>query len=157
MSLLKKLAIIFLSCVLSFGAAASSPGEEIHSIDIQLVASADSQEVNCLTDAVYFEARGEPDLGKLAVANVILNRTKVTEKFPDTVCGVIKQKGQFSYNPKQKITDFDLWINIRILVEQVLLGQGIDPTKGALFFGTLTQPFVCTKHQKKVIGNHRFC
>jgi spore germination cell wall hydrolase CwlJ-like protein len=155
--MLKKLALIFLSCVLSFGAAAPAFGEEIPFDDPQLVAQVDPREVNCLTEAVYFEARGESHLGKLAVANVILNRTKVTEKFPDTVCGVIKQKGQFSYNPKQKVTDFDLWINIRMLAEQVLLGQGIDPTKGALFFGTLTQPFVCTKHQKRVIGNHRFC
>jgi hypothetical protein len=40
----------------------------------------------------------------------------------------------------------------------VLLGQDTaDPSKGSLFFGTLTQPFVCVKSQKRIIGNHRFC
>jgi N-acetylmuramoyl-L-alanine amidase len=154
--MLKKLALIFLSCVLSFGAAASSPGEEIPFDEIQLVATADPHEVNCLTEAVYFEARGESHLGKLAVANVILNRTKVAEKFPDTVCGVIKQKGQFSYNPKQKVTDFDLWLSIRMIAETALTGMASDPTKGSLFFGTHSQKFVCAKPKVK-IGNHRFC
>jgi spore germination cell wall hydrolase CwlJ-like protein len=155
--MLNKLAFILLSCLLLFGCHSTAFSEEIPFDDVPQIEQPDSREVNCLTEAVYFEARGEPYLGKLAVANVILNRTRLADRFPDTVCGVIRQKGQFSYNPKQKVTDFDLWIKIRMICEEVLLGQGIDPTKGALFFGTLTQPFICTKHQKRVIGNHRFC
>lgn len=44
----------------------------------------------CLTEALYFEARGEKVKGQMAVAEVILNRVK-SERFPDSVCGVINQ------------------------------------------------------------------
>jgi hypothetical protein len=50
----------------------------------------------CLTEALYFEARGESLLGQIAVAEVILNRVK-TEGYPDTVCGVVRQGEE---NPK---------------------------------------------------------
>ena len=51
---------------------------------------------DCLATAVYFEAKGEPRRGQLAVAQVILNRTR-SGRFPTTVCGVVKQRGQFSF------------------------------------------------------------
>ncbi len=44
----------------------------------------------CLTEALYFEARGEPIVGQYAVAEVILNR-RDNAGFPDTLCGVITQ------------------------------------------------------------------
>ena len=44
----------------------------------------------CLAEALYFEARGETLKGQIAVAEVILNRVN-SSKFPNTVCGVIKQ------------------------------------------------------------------
>jgi spore germination cell wall hydrolase CwlJ-like protein len=57
-------------------------------------------EWKCLTEAVYFEARGESLEGQIAVAEVILNRVD-SPLYPRTVCGVVKQRGgggcQFSY------------------------------------------------------------
>jgi len=44
----------------------------------------------CLSEALYFEARGESVKGQFAVAEVILNRVD-SEEFPDTVCGVVHQ------------------------------------------------------------------
>jgi len=44
----------------------------------------------CLTEALYFEARGETISGQFAVAEVILNRVD-SKRFPDTLCGVINQ------------------------------------------------------------------
>lgn len=44
----------------------------------------------CLTEALYFEARGENLKGQMAVAEVILNRVE-SSRYPDTVCGVISQ------------------------------------------------------------------
>ena len=44
----------------------------------------------CLSQALYFEARGESVLGQFAVAEVILNRVK-SAAYPDSICGVIKQ------------------------------------------------------------------
>ncbi|MEM0942755.1 MAG: cell wall hydrolase, partial [Pseudomonadota bacterium] len=61
-----------------------------------------TQAWSCLTEALYFEARGESIEGQLAVAEVILNRVD-SRRYPDTVCGVIRQgessgRGcQFSY------------------------------------------------------------
>jgi spore germination cell wall hydrolase CwlJ-like protein len=53
-------------------------------------------ELECLAGAVYFEAKGEPLKGQLGVARVILNRTR-SGRFPATACGVVKQRGQFSF------------------------------------------------------------
>lgn len=54
----------------------------------------------CLTKALYFEARGESLKGQFAVAEVILNRTD-SPRFPGSVCGVVNQAGgggcQFSF------------------------------------------------------------
>lgn len=55
---------------------------------------------HCLTEAIYFEARGESLKGQIAVAEVILNRVD-SPRYPRTVCAVVHQRGnggcQFSY------------------------------------------------------------
>jgi hypothetical protein len=48
------------------------------------------KEMKCLAEAVYFEARSEPEKGQAAVAQVVLNRTR-HEAYPKTVCGVVYQ------------------------------------------------------------------
>jgi spore germination cell wall hydrolase CwlJ-like protein len=53
-------------------------------------------EQDCLASAVYFEARGEPLKGQLAVAEVVLNRV-ASKRYPDTICGVVVQPWQFSF------------------------------------------------------------
>ena len=53
-------------------------------------------ELNCLAVGVYYEAKGEPLAGQLAVAEVIINRS-TSGRFPRSVCSVIKQRGQFSF------------------------------------------------------------
>lgn len=50
----------------------------------------------CLAEAVYFESRGEPLEGQLAVAQAIVNRVE-SGRFAETICGVLAQKGQFSF------------------------------------------------------------
>ena len=56
----------------------------------------DTAELECLAVAVYFESKGEPLAGQLAVANVIKNRSN-SSRFARTYCGVIRQAGQFSF------------------------------------------------------------
>ena len=52
------------------------------------------KEQKCLAEGIYFEARGEPEAGQAAVAQVILNRVR-NPTYPDTICGVVYQnKGQ---------------------------------------------------------------
>ena len=58
--------------------------------------SALSREMECLAGAIYFESRGEPLAGQLAVGQVIINRTE-SGAFPSDYCGVVYQKSQFSF------------------------------------------------------------
>lgn len=55
-----------------------------------------SEQMRCLAGAVYFEARGEPLAGQLAVANVVINRSE-DRRFPASYCGVVYQRAQFSF------------------------------------------------------------
>ncbi|OBX20010.1 hydrolase [Erythrobacter sp. QSSC1-22B] len=55
-----------------------------------------SEELHCLAGAVYFESRGEPLTGQLAVAQVIINRSE-SRQFPASYCGVVHQRSQFSF------------------------------------------------------------
>lgn len=53
-------------------------------------------ELECLAGATYFESRGEPLEGQLAVAEVIINRAE-SGRFANSICGVVHQRGQFSF------------------------------------------------------------
>ncbi|MXO75417.1 cell wall hydrolase [Altererythrobacter aerius] len=55
-----------------------------------------SREMECLAGAIYFEARGEPLEGQLAVAQVVINRSE-SGMFPKSYCGVVYQPKQFSF------------------------------------------------------------
>jgi spore germination cell wall hydrolase CwlJ-like protein len=76
-----------------------------------------ASELKCLATAIYFEARGEPEDGQLAVAQVVLNRVK-NPTYPNTICGVVYQnktkrnRCQFSFacdGRADRITDKGAW------------------------------------------------
>ena len=50
----------------------------------------------CLSEAVYFEARGEPVRGQIAVAQVVVNRA-FSGYYPENVCGVVYQNSHRHY------------------------------------------------------------
>ena len=54
-------------------------------------------ELRCLATAVYFESRGEPLEGQLAVAQAIVNRVE-SGRYASSICGVVKQRGQFTFD-----------------------------------------------------------
>ncbi|GAA4008217.1 hypothetical protein GCM10022280_01150 [Sphingomonas swuensis] len=58
---------------------------------------AGSRELECLAAGVYFESKSEPLAGQLAVGQVIANRANSKGRFPSTYCGVLTQRGQFSF------------------------------------------------------------
>ena len=58
---------------------------------------AGSHELECLATGIYFESKGEPLAGQLAVGKVIANRAQSGGRFPDSYCGVLSQRGQFSF------------------------------------------------------------
>ena len=73
------------------------------------LAATEDPQVECLAKNIYFEARDQGWDGKVAVAFVTLNRV-LSDKFPDTWCEVVWQKGQFEWtqdgksdNPKERI------------------------------------------------------
>ena len=55
------------------------------------------RELECLAVGIYFESKGEPLTGQLAVGEVIANRANSNGRFPSTYCGVLFQRGQFSF------------------------------------------------------------
>lgn len=102
----------------------------------------DRSELQCLAEALYFEARGEPAAGQKAVAEVILNRVDSTQ-FPASVCGVVKQGGkggcQFSYNcggKSRAIREQAAFQRVTRIAEAALGGAPRDLTNGALYFHT---------------------
>lgn len=56
----------------------------------------DHQQLNCMTEAIYFEAGGESIQGKIAVGSAIMNRVR-DQRHPATVCEVVGKRFQFSY------------------------------------------------------------
>jgi spore germination cell wall hydrolase CwlJ-like protein len=55
-----------------------------------------SADMKCLAQAVYFESRGEPLAGQLAVARVVINRA-TSGLYPPDYCAVVTQRSQFSF------------------------------------------------------------
>lgn len=96
----------------------------------------DRREFICMALAIYHEARGENRTGKEAVAHVVYNRTE-TRAFPDSICGVVWQKGQFGWTPRPVGSllprDPGAWLDSQRVAMTVLKG-GRDPTSGATYF-----------------------
>lgn len=96
----------------------------------------------CLSEALYFEARGESVKGQFAVAEVILNRVK-SRKFPGSVCAVVNQgtgkrnRCQFSYtcdgNP-ENIHEPAAYRNVGKIARALLDGAPRNLTVGATYY-----------------------
>lgn len=65
-------------------------------VDDQATADTTGDEQTCLAASVYYESKGEPLAGQLAVAETVINRAQ-SGRFPDSICGVVRQPGQFSF------------------------------------------------------------
>jgi len=78
--------------------ASSSPAaQSLRALVADMPADAPlSRDLRCLASAIYYEARGETLEGQLAVGQVIVNRAE-SGRFPQDYCGVVRQRGQFSF------------------------------------------------------------
>lgn len=110
-------------------------------LDSQPVASGDA-EWECLTQALYFEARGESISGQFAVAEVILNRVD-SSRFPNTVCAVVNQgtdklhQCQFSYTCDGKpevVNEPAAYDNVGKIARALLDGAPRNLTFGATYY-----------------------
>lgn len=123
------------------------------------------QEIDCLAQNIYYEAALEPYEGKLAVAEVTVNRVK-SKAFPKTVCGVVQQqhKGvcQFSWVCKKKaaiIKTYSAWKDARKIAENFLVkNKRTSVVKGATYFHAdhITPNWVDEKTYITQIGQHVF-
>lgn len=98
----------------------------------------------CLTQALYFEARGESVKGQFAVAEVILNRAK-SSRFPNSVCGVINQgtgrkfQCQFTYTcdgRAEVVSEKASWRKLGKIARLMLDGAPRRLTEGATHYHT---------------------
>ena len=96
-----------------------------------------SAEEQCLAGAVYFESKGESLAGQLAVAHVVIARSK-SGRFASTLCGVVYQKSQFSFvrgNSMPPINSGSVhWRNAAAISKIALENSWKSPVEGALFF-----------------------
>ena len=113
------------------------------------------QDLNCLALNIYFEARNQPRLAKAAVGHVTMNRV-AHKRFPDTVCGVIKQavtwkgnvvrnKCQFSWwcdGRSDRPRNIKSWRAARLLARLILQHRINDKSDGAMWYhATYVKPY----------------
>jgi spore germination cell wall hydrolase CwlJ-like protein len=141
--------------------AAVKPTGDLAEMVAQLrTADAGSHELDCLATGIYFESKSEPLAGQLAVGKVIANRTKSGGRFPSSYCGVLFQRGQFSFvhgrslpNVPHGSKQWQTAVAVAKIVDQNLKESVAGD---ALFFHAR---YVSTAwHAKRVasIGNHIF-
>ncbi len=92
------------------------------------------KEQKCLAEGIYFEARGEPETGQAAVAQVILNRVR-NPAYPDTICGVVYQDQrhrhhcQFSFacdGRPERVEEWPQWENAKTIAARRHERQDLD-------------------------------
>ncbi len=105
----------------------TSPAERL-----SLIGKPRAKAEKCLADAVYFEARGEPLRGQMAVAQVVMNRV-FSGYYPNNVCGVVYQNAnrhlacQFTFACEGKdlsrIDELDMWEQAKRIAKDTLDGK----------------------------------
>ena len=120
-----------------------------------------SGDLKCLAQAIYFEARGEPLAGQLAVARVIVNRTQ-SPLFPSDYCSVVTQPAQFSFVRNGRIPavkgNSRAWQRAKAMARIAHQELWESEAKDALFFhATYVRPsWAQTKLARATIDSHVF-
>jgi len=120
----------------------------------------------CLSEALYFEARGEDLWGQIAVAEVILNRVD-SPRFPNNVCAVVRDgtgrrnRCQFSYycdGKAEAIRNQRAYGRIKKIAAMMIEGRARVLTGGAEFYHTkaVTPSWMSAMQQTAIIGEHVF-
>jgi spore germination cell wall hydrolase CwlJ-like protein len=126
----------------SFITGSGSPAARPFRLDGALDASRD---LECLTEAVYYEARGETPAGQAAVAQVVLNRVR-HPAFPKSICGVVYQRAygggtcQFSFacdGSMRKRRDAGAWARAERVATRALSGEVMAQVGNATHFHTI--------------------
>jgi len=126
--------------------------------DIETVATTPdiaASDIECVAKVVHHEAGNQPHTGKLAVAQVIVNRAE-SGRFPGKVCDVANQPGQFfrlaAYNPARNTP---MWRAAVDAARAALSGQGEDVSRGAMFFhSAASRPDRFFRSRQRVVQLH---
>lgn len=113
-------------------------------------------DLKLMANAVYGESRGEPYVGQVAVAAVILNRTR-NPAFPNTPAAVIFEPRAFT-----AVADGQIYLTPNETAKKAVKDalNGWDPTGGAIYYfnpETATSAWIWSRPQIKKIGKHIFC
>ena len=124
------------------------------------VSTADVREHGCLTEAIYREAGSESMKGRMAVAQVIMNRTRAGT-VPATVCGVVHQRGQFTFpkglGPRRGVGEARSWAEARSVASLALKGVLSGISERALYFNAVSAHRSARRSGLlAVIGGHAF-
>lgn len=118
--------------------------------------SSSSDNKMLLAMVINGEARGESYEGQVAVGAVVLNRVKHSS-FPNTIAGVIYQKGAFTAVDDGQINKAVQSTCMNAAQDAL---NGWDPTGGAIYYynpKTATSSWIRSRPIIKTIGNHVFC
>ncbi len=127
-------------------------------VDQHASASVGDPQADCLAKAVYFESKGEPLNGQLAVAEVILNRAK-SGRFASTLCGVVKQPSQFSFvrgGGFPPVVNQAMWRQAVGVAQVAMSGLWESTAPNALFFHARRVSPNWGKTHVATVGNHIF-
>ncbi|UOR12444.1 spore cortex-lytic enzyme [Halobacillus amylolyticus] len=132
----------------------SSPPQEPTAVNVP--GGYSQNDIQLMANAVNGEARGEPYIGKVAVAAVILNRVE-SASFPNSVSGVIFEPRAFT-----AVSDGQIWLTPDESAKRAVIDaiNGWDPSGQALYYfnpNTATSDWIWTRPQIKKIGKHIFC
>ena len=115
-----------------------------------------SSDYNLLARIISAEARGEPYMGQVAVGAVVLNRVE-HPSFPDTLSGVVYQKGAFSCLYDGQFNEPVSESAYKAATDAI---NGLDPSGGAIYYYNpqkSTNKWIFSRPVITTIGSHRFC
>jgi spore germination cell wall hydrolase CwlJ-like protein len=117
--------------------------------------SAPDRELTCLAKVVVHEAGNQSRAGQLAVAQVVMNRVR-SPRFPNTICGVVMQRGQFfnvhAYNPPRDAR----WRRALEVARDAREGVSAPVVGGAFFFHAAYAPAFRGRTRVARLGDHVF-
>lgn len=129
--------------------------EKQEKISSQPSGSYSDSDIELLCKITHAESRGEGTKGQMAVANVILNRVK-SGRFPDTIKGVIFQKGQFTPAAKSSFYSIKPSSQVRESVQRVIDGERVLSDDVLYFKSKRSGAGWGNYTLKATIGNHMF-
>jgi len=131
------------------------------------IQNVNQEQMYCLVQNIFFEARNQSEVGQKAVAWVTLNRVE-SERYPNTICDVVWQDSAFSWThdgksdtPSENVLEQMAWEKSQIVAQNTLLEKfngGFDPTLGAIMYhADYVEPYWAASYRKTTqIEQHVF-